>query len=79
MQFKSIVYFPGQIIRMLTEKAKNQEAMIAEFEMREQEYQDLEAEMDMLRQQIEVTKYVLFSKMHRSTDLTWPLLVSMGR
>lgn len=41
---------------MLTEKCKNQEAIIAEFESREQEYQDLDSEADLLRQQVESTR-----------------------
>lgn len=44
-----------KVIRMMTEKCRNQEAMIAEFEMREQEYQELESEADMLRQQVSTT------------------------
>jgi len=45
-----------KVIRMLTEKCRNQEAMIAEFEMREQEYQELESEADILRQQVGSTR-----------------------
>jgi len=44
-----------KVIRMMTEKCRNQEAMIAEFEMREQEYQELEAEADVLRSQVATT------------------------
>ncbi|GFS18027.1 cilia- and flagella-associated protein 157 [Elysia marginata] len=45
-----------KIIRMMSEKCRNQEAMISEFEMREQEYQELEAEADILRQQVASTR-----------------------
>ena len=41
-----------QIIRMLTEKCRNQEAVIDELELREQEYAELEGEADLLRQQV---------------------------
>ena len=41
---------------MMTDKCRNQEAMIAEFEMREQEYQELETEADILRQQVHATR-----------------------
>lgn len=46
-----------KIIRMLTEKCKNQEAMLAEYEMREEQYQELEAENDLFRQQVESTRH----------------------
>lgn len=45
-----------QIIRMLTEKCKNQEAIIAEYEIQEQEWQDLQEEAGILRQQVEATR-----------------------
>ncbi|XP_013382164.1 cilia- and flagella-associated protein 157 isoform X1 [Lingula anatina] len=45
-----------KVIRMLTEKCKSQEAMIAEFELREQEYQEMESEVDLLRQQVESSR-----------------------
>lgn len=38
---------------MLTDKCRNQEALIAEFDSREQEYQELDAEIDFLKQQVE--------------------------
>ena len=38
---------------MLTEKCRNQEAMIAEFEMREAEYQEMVAESELLQQQVD--------------------------
>jgi hypothetical protein len=41
---------------MLTEKCKNQEAMLAEYEMREDEYQELEKESDLLRAQVESSR-----------------------
>lgn len=41
---------------MLTEKCRNQEAMIAEFELREDGYQEMEAENDLLQQQVEGTR-----------------------
>lgn len=44
-----------QIIRMLTEKCKNQEALIADYELQEQEWQDLQEEAGVLRQQVEAT------------------------
>ena len=45
-----------QIIRMLTEKCKNQEQIISEYEIREEQYQELEAEADLLKQQSESTR-----------------------
>jgi len=45
-----------KIIRMLTEKCKSLEGMLAELEERENEYQGLESENDMLRQQIEAVR-----------------------
>jgi len=45
-----------QIIRMLTDKCKNQESMLAEYEMREEQYQELELEADLLRQQMEAAR-----------------------
>ena len=45
-----------QIIKMLTEKSRNQEAMIEEFELREQEYQEMMSETDILKQQNESMK-----------------------
>ena len=44
---------------MLTEKCKNQEQIIAEYEMREEQYQELEAEADLLRQQSESSRLVI--------------------
>lgn len=41
---------------MLTEKCRNQEAMIEEFELREQEYQEVMSETEMLRSQTESMK-----------------------
>jgi hypothetical protein len=41
---------------MLTEKCKNQEMMLAEYEMREEQYQELEAENELFRQQVESTR-----------------------
>ena len=41
---------------MLTEKCKNQEADLAEYEMREQEYTEIEAEAQLLRQQVEASR-----------------------
>ena len=41
---------------MLTEKSRNQEAMIEEFELREQEYQEMMSETDILKQQNESMK-----------------------
>ena len=51
-----LISFHPQVIRMMTDKCRNQEAMIAEFEMREQEYQELETEADILRQQVHATR-----------------------
>lgn len=45
-----------KIIRMLTEKCKNQEAIIADYEMREEQYQEIEREVDLLRQQTETAR-----------------------
>ncbi|XP_041368419.1 cilia- and flagella-associated protein 157-like [Gigantopelta aegis] len=45
-----------KIIKMLTEKCRNQEAMIAEFELRETEYQDLESESEQLRKEMDSIK-----------------------
>ncbi|XP_048774461.2 cilia- and flagella-associated protein 157-like [Ostrea edulis] len=42
-----------KLIKMLTDKCRNQEALIAEFDSREQEYQELDAEIDFLKQQVE--------------------------
>jgi len=49
---------------MLTEKCRNQEAMIEEFELREGEYQELMAECEMLRSQNESMKWVLCQNIH---------------
>jgi len=53
-----------KVIRMMTDKCRNQEAMIAEFEMREQEYQELETEADILRQQVHATRDELQEMSH---------------
>lgn len=50
-----------QIIRMLTEKCRNQEEVIADLELRDQEHQELEAEADLLRQQVNATRYFTHS------------------
>ncbi|KAK3087928.1 hypothetical protein FSP39_012548 [Pinctada imbricata] len=42
-----------RMIKMLTEKCRTQEALIAEFDLREQEYQEVENEVEFLRQQVE--------------------------
>ncbi|OWF54650.1 cilia- and flagella-associated protein 157-like [Mizuhopecten yessoensis] len=42
-----------KVIRMLTEKCRAQEAMVGELEMREQEYQEVEAEHELLQQQLQ--------------------------
>jgi len=47
------VLFYFQIVRMLTEKCRNQEALIEELELREQDYQEIEGEVDLLRKQNE--------------------------
>lgn len=41
-----------KIIRMLTEKCRNQEEVISDLELREQEHQEIEAEAQLLRQQV---------------------------
>lgn len=51
--FKMSFYLISQIIKMLTEKCRNQEAMIEEFELREQEFQEILSETEMLRSQTE--------------------------
>lgn len=43
---------------MLTDKCRNQEALIAEFDSREQEYQELDAEIDFLKQQVESQRWI---------------------
>lgn len=45
-----------KVIRMLTEKAKQQEDLIADLEEREKEYQELESEMGLLRQQADSSR-----------------------
>ncbi|XP_067662711.1 cilia- and flagella-associated protein 157-like [Haliotis asinina] len=45
-----------KMIKMFTEKCRNQEAMIAEYELREEEYRERDAESDLLRQQVESTR-----------------------
>jgi uncharacterized protein YpuA (DUF1002 family) len=40
---------------MLTEKCKNQEALIADYELQEQEWQELQEEAGVFRQQVEAT------------------------
>ena len=42
---------------MLTEKCKDYEAQLQEYESRDEQYQELEAESDLLRQQVESTRY----------------------
>ena len=49
---RSLCICVTQIIRMLTEKCRNQEEIIADLELREQEHQELEAEAELLRQQV---------------------------
>ena len=50
---------------MLTEKCRNQEAMIEEFELREQEYQEIITETEMLKNQNDSMKYVHLSQIHQ--------------
>ena len=45
--------FSVQIVRMLTDKCKEQEAVIAEYEMRDEQYEQLESETRLLHQQME--------------------------
>ncbi|KAK7504495.1 hypothetical protein BaRGS_00004361 [Batillaria attramentaria] len=45
-----------KIIRMLTEKCRNQEEAIADLELRDQEHQEVEAEAELLRQQVNSTR-----------------------
>ena len=45
---------------MLTEKCRNQEEIITDLELREQEHQELEAESELLQQQIQATRWWLF-------------------
>ena len=42
---------------MLTEKCKDYEAQLQEYESRDEQYRELEAESDLLRQQVESTRY----------------------
>ena len=54
------VIFASQIIRMLTEKCKDYELSLQEYEARyENEDHGLEAEAEMLRQQVESQRWVL--------------------
>ena len=48
-----LFYHLNQVIRMLTEKAKEQESLIADYEEREKEFQELESEAHLLRTQNE--------------------------
>lgn len=50
-----------KIIRMLTEKCKNQEAVLAEYEMQEQEWQEISEEANLLRQQTESSREEIMS------------------
>lgn len=45
-----------QIIRMLTEKCRNQEEMIMEYESREEDFEELEKECQAYRAQEETHK-----------------------
>ncbi|XP_072176647.1 cilia- and flagella-associated protein 157-like [Diadema setosum] len=56
-----------KVIRMLTEKAKQQEDLIADLEEREKEYQEMEAEMALLRQQADSSREEL-QTMGREAD-----------
>ena len=56
---KLIVNILLQIIKMLSEKCRNQEAMIAEFESRETEYQDLESESQEIKQEMDSLRWVV--------------------
>jgi len=66
-----------KIIKMLTEKCRNQEAMIEEFELREQEYQEIMTETEMLRNQNDSMKEEIDS-ISKSND-TLELEVSTAR
>ena len=52
----SFPYLLPQVIRMLTEKAKQQEALILDLEEREKEFMEVEAEASLLRQQTESSR-----------------------
>lgn len=45
-----------QIIRMLAEKAKQQEEMLVEYDETEAQHKDLESEVDLLRAQVDSMK-----------------------
>lgn len=45
-----------KVIRMLTEKAKEQEALIMDYENKEAHFQELESEVNLLRQQVESSR-----------------------
>ncbi len=55
---KTTVFILSQVIKMLTEKCKSQEAEINEFQMREEEFQQMEAEADLLRRQVQSSRLV---------------------
>lgn len=45
-----------QVIRMLTEKAKEQEALIMEYENKDQHFTEVEAEVHLLRKQVDSSR-----------------------
>ena len=48
--------FDFQIIRMLAEKAKQQEEMLVEYDENEAQHRDLESEVELLRAQVDSMK-----------------------
>lgn len=46
-----------KIIRMLTERTKGQEAVLADYEMREDAIQEMIAELEVLRQQTKAQRW----------------------
>lgn len=50
------MYVFFQIIRMLAEKAKQQEEMLLEYDKSEANKKDLESELDLLRAQVDSMK-----------------------
>lgn len=48
--------FDFQIIRMLAEKAKQQEEMLVEYDENEAQHRDLESEIELLRAQVDSMK-----------------------
>ncbi|KAI8495376.1 hypothetical protein Bbelb_268310 [Branchiostoma belcheri] len=61
------IHSSQKVIRMLTEKSKQTEALLAEFEAREMEYQEMQSESHLIRTQNEAMKQEL-QKISRELD-----------